>query len=284
VRLFADDCLLYREIRTFQDHVTLQNDLRQLEGWALAWGMRFNAKKCYVLRMRQKTTYTYVLDSELLKVVSNNPYLGIIISDDLKWHDHVTHVAKKANTTLGFIRRNLRHCPRHCRRTAYIALVRSIMDYGAVVWDPYHQSDINKLERIQHRAARFITGDYRSRTDGCVSAMLEDLQLQSLQERRRRLRLSYFGRVVEGTVPALPSVNFLQPQRANKRRVQPRKFNDCVTSNIIERQACNNSICFIVPQAKTEQYKNSFFVRTTVEWNNSSDSQIKSTVCSLYDQ
>jgi hypothetical protein len=211
VRLFADDCLLYREIRDFRDHVALQDDLRQLERWALDWGMHFNAKKCYVLRMKQRTTFTYSLDNKLLKVVNNNPYLGVILSDDLKWHDHISHVTKKANVTLGFLRRNLRHCPKHCRRTAYIALVRSVMDYGAVVWDPNHQGDINKLERIQNRAARFITGDYRLRSDGCVSAMLPDLQLQSLQERRRNLRLAFFGRVVEGSIPALPVDQFLQP-------------------------------------------------------------------------
>jgi hypothetical protein len=47
VRLFADDCLLYREINNENDHTTLQNDLKNLEKWASDWGMRFNAKKRY---------------------------------------------------------------------------------------------------------------------------------------------------------------------------------------------------------------------------------------------
>ena len=48
VRLFADDCLLYRTIKKEEDHLTLQADLKHLEGWANKWGMRFNTKKCYV--------------------------------------------------------------------------------------------------------------------------------------------------------------------------------------------------------------------------------------------
>ena len=48
VRLFADDCLLYRQIKSQTDHSILQNDLIELEKWAAKWGMRFNAKKCYV--------------------------------------------------------------------------------------------------------------------------------------------------------------------------------------------------------------------------------------------
>lgn len=44
VRLFADDCLLYRKIRSQNDYNILQSDLLELEKWAEKWGMRFNAK------------------------------------------------------------------------------------------------------------------------------------------------------------------------------------------------------------------------------------------------
>ena len=44
VRLFADDCLIYRPIKSQKDHITLQNDLLELEKWAEKWGSRFNAK------------------------------------------------------------------------------------------------------------------------------------------------------------------------------------------------------------------------------------------------
>ena len=52
VRLFADDCLLYRRIKTQHDCTILtilQNDLLELEKWATKWGVRFNAQKCYVM-------------------------------------------------------------------------------------------------------------------------------------------------------------------------------------------------------------------------------------------
>ena len=47
-RLFADDYILYRVVRSVQDQVQLQVDLKNLEKWATTWGMRFNASKCYV--------------------------------------------------------------------------------------------------------------------------------------------------------------------------------------------------------------------------------------------
>ena len=71
VRLFADDCLLYREINTFKDHLALQQDLKQLEVWADTWGMRFNASKCYILSIK-KSNFHYTLNSTILKHVTNN--------------------------------------------------------------------------------------------------------------------------------------------------------------------------------------------------------------------
>ena len=46
IRLFADDCLLYRVINSIQDQIALQEDLKRLELWAERWGMSFNASKC----------------------------------------------------------------------------------------------------------------------------------------------------------------------------------------------------------------------------------------------
>jgi hypothetical protein len=54
VRRFADDCLLCRNIRTKQNHTILQEDLQKLEVWAKDWGMRFSAKKCYILSIKKQ--------------------------------------------------------------------------------------------------------------------------------------------------------------------------------------------------------------------------------------
>ena len=105
VRLFADDCLIYQEIKEYKDHYTLQQDLKHLEDWAERWGMRFNATKCYVMSIAQHpgTTFMYQLNNTLLKSVSSNPYLGILFSDRLTWNQHINNITKKANSTLGFI-------------------------------------------------------------------------------------------------------------------------------------------------------------------------------------
>ena len=267
VRLFADDCLLYREIHQFQDHTLLQEDLTKLEEWARKWGMRFNAKKCYVLPTKNRSSYYYKLDEEILQHVEQNPYLGVQISADLKWSTHITNICKKANSTLGFLRRNLGSCPQECRRTAYISLVRSALEYGATVWDPYLAKDQDRLERVQRRAALFIKRDYKSQNTGCVTRMLKELSLPPLQQRRTHQRLVTLYKMTEGQVPALPPEKFLTPMDKTKRKIKIKTYTDHVATNIIAKHACNNSRGYKVPQTRTEQYGCSFFNRTIEDWN-----------------
>ena len=266
VHLLADDCLLYREVNTTQDHYTLQEDLRQLEAWADTWGMRVNASKCHILSLLRSFSFFYQLNGTILQRVTSGSYLGIRISEDLKWGPHISGITKKANSTLGFIRRNLRRCPPACRNTAYLALVRPLLEYGAAVWDPYLKKDIDLMDRTQRNAARFITGDYRSMTPGSVTRLLKKTGLQPLQERRQLLRLTLFCRVVEGPAPALPPENFLTQQKPG-RLIRARQEPDHVTTNTIGDYIRNNDRAYKIPRCRTDQLRNSFFINTAADWN-----------------
>ena len=59
--LFADDCLLYREIDTPDDCKTLQNDLSKVESWANEWIMTFNTTKCEVIQITLKIPYNQLI-------------------------------------------------------------------------------------------------------------------------------------------------------------------------------------------------------------------------------
>merc|ERR1712213_309084 len=88
--------------------------------------MRFNAKKCYILSISKKGIQKfYQLDSTILKEVENNPYLGLTLSNDLKWSTHINKISNKASSTLGLIQRNLKECPPECK-----AIGMKIIDSG----------------------------------------------------------------------------------------------------------------------------------------------------------
>ena len=79
------------------------------------------------------------------------------------------------------------------------------------------------LERIQNRAIRFAKKDYKSRETGAITRMREDLELETLEERRLSLRLILMYKVVEGLV--LPTVNFVKLARP-KRNIKAKHFKD----------------------------------------------------------
>ena len=66
--LFADDCTVYRTIRSQDDSCKLQNDISSLLKWAETWQMRFNSKKCHILsisRQRNKSSPVYYLGTDV---------------------------------------------------------------------------------------------------------------------------------------------------------------------------------------------------------------------------
>ena len=161
VRLFADDCLVYTEIKNRQDQIAPQKDLNLLENWGSKWGMRFkfNAAKCNIMRMFRKQTpisTQYELSGQVLEEVKDAKYLGVTVSDDLEWTKHINAITTKANSKLSFLRRNLKGCPEKLRETAYFALVRFFLEYSATVWHPHQKYYSDKLEMVQRRAARFV--------------------------------------------------------------------------------------------------------------------------------
>ena len=115
-------------------------------------------------------------------------------------------------------------------------------------------------------AARFIAGDYRSRSTGTVQRLLNKLKLPELQDRRKQLRLILFFKVVEGLVPAIPADKLTKQQKPG-RLIRSSTDKNFISSNTINSYIRNNDRCFVVHPCRTDQLRNSFFCRTVVEWN-----------------
>ena len=92
-----------------------------------------------------------------------------------------------------FVCRNLKYCPEKLRRLSYISLIRSKLEYSSSVWDPHLRKDIHHLEMVQRRAARFIKRDYSY--ESSVTQMLKDLDLSSLENRRKINKLTVLYKI-----------------------------------------------------------------------------------------
>lgn len=247
VRLFADDTIAYLVIITKKDCQLLQTDLDKMEVWEGKWLMEFHLNKCQVLSITRKQTpifYNYILHGQVLEHVQSAKYLGCTINKDLDWAEHIQNITNKANGTLAFLRRNLNIGSTKVKSQAYHSFVRPILEYSSTVWDPHHKKDVNRIEMVQRRAARYVTNRYRNRSS--VGDMLEDLEWENLERRRQLARLAMLYKIDRQLV-AVDSRKLLPPVRRT-RNMHPKSFQ--------------------IPSCNTDYRKWSFFPRTIREWNN----------------
>ena len=224
--------------------------------------MSFNTKKCHILsisRQRLRPVTAYKIGPDHLTPVDSYPYLGVSISSDLRWNIHINDVCARATRTLNFIRRNIYRCPADSKSLAFTSLVRPLLEYASGAWDPHTVKNINSLEMVQRRAARFVKRDYRRTTS--ASSLIDGLGWSTLSDRRKSSRLCSFCKAYNKLSP-ISLHHLAQPSRST-------------------RSTADGS-CFLTLSSRTNVFKFSFFPRTIVDWNAlSSDQRLKSTVDSF---
>ena len=130
--------------------------------------MRFQHVKCNTIQLTRKHSNkmqaSYTLEGTVLENVDNFKCLFVTITCALRWNTHISNICTKANRALGFLRRTLFSCPQDVKEAAYKGMVRPILEYGSSVWDPYTNKLQEELEKVQNRAARFVTRNYKYET------------------------------------------------------------------------------------------------------------------------
>ena len=239
--MFADDCALYRQIKTKEDGHALQKDLEGLQRWEKDWLMEFHPQKCQIMHItnkRKPISQPYNIHGHILEVVETAKYLGINFHKSLNWNHHINIVTKKSNNARSFLQRNIHQCPRKTKELCYNTLVRPLMEYATIIWDPFTDSNVRKLEMVQRRSARVVFSVYR-RTSS-VTPMLKQLQWPTLKERRVQVVMMY--RIVYQLV-------------------------DIPTTYLIPISSVRgHGLNYLVPFARTLYYQKSYFPDTIQLW------------------
>ena len=261
VRLFADDCVLYRNIKSPIDYQILQDDLNSLSQWETDWQMKFNVAKCHSTRVirhlpDKHILFDYTLHQQKLEQVQSAKYLGITITDNLDWGQHVSEISCKATKTMGFLRRYLALAPRHPKEVAYKTLVRPQFEYAALIWNPYHKFQIQEVEKVQRTAARWTCRRWRNISS--VGNMLDELEWPSQEARREQSSLTFFYKIHSGTV-SLDKDKYLTP------------------APNLQRTRASHDLQYTRYFAYSDALKNTFFPITIPLWNSLPSSVVSST-------
>ena len=163
IRLFADDTSLY--IIVDNPHNTagqLNTDLQMIHQWATQWLVTFNPTKSEAIifsRKLNKPNHPPIfMNNQPINEVHTHKHLGVFLSSDCQWHDHLDYIKSKAWSRINVMRKFKFKLDRKSLQTMYFSFIRPLLEYADVIWDNCNQYEVNELEKIQNEAARVVTG------------------------------------------------------------------------------------------------------------------------------
>lgn len=194
--LYADDGVLWKRGRNCGFIVQkIQKAIGNVEQWALEWGFKFSiSKSCCQFFTRKKIDpnvqiYLYRQPLEKVKLFK---YLGLWMDCKLTWKNHIDHIEKKCNQVLNLMRCIIGQewgADRQALMGVYYALLRSILDYGCIVYESASQTQLKRIDVIQTRGLRCILGAAKTTP---IAAMQVELSEMPLHLRRKKLSMAYW--------------------------------------------------------------------------------------------
>ena len=251
IKVFADYISLYSQVSCYDDCSKLQNDLSCVYQWSLKWQLTLNPKKCEAINISNKRSpinFDYYIGSCPVSWSQKVKYLGVIINSRLKWNDHCQYVVSKATRCLNRLRRVMYGCTQEAKVIAYKALVRPYLEYACAVWAPYTAHDIDLLESVQNRAARWIKSFWDPsalKWSKSSATCIEELRWPSLKVRRDYLSIWSLYSILHKTT----AIDFSKYFR----------FNTLATRS--------HSLTLNLMSSTINAFRHSFFVATPLLWN-----------------
>ena len=162
---------------------------------------------CFIITPQQIINFSVPVPS--ISFINNGLLLGFNLDQHFTWGDHIDKVVRKCNGLIGALVKGARYLDRYLLRLAYVALIRSHLDYCSTVLMSASATQLGKLDVIQRKAARVIMNVPR---DAHSAPLLEELSLESLSARRFKHSLSIILNILCGNCqPALSEFFVLLP-------------------------------------------------------------------------
>ena len=232
--MYADDVKLLRRIRSPDDAVTLQADLDILSSWSTVWKLKLNPAKCKFITftLRKKPVLTsYSIGNVTLDRVSEMRDLGVILDSKLNFASHIDDVVGRANRALGTYLRSLQTSRARTGRrfepapliTAFNAHVRSVLEFGSVIWSGAAVTHMARLDRVQHKFLIWLAvNSNRPSNSFDYAQLLLHFAVLTIKQRLAQHDLAFLHGVFGGRVDSveiLGSFGLAVPARAT--RAQP---------------------------------------------------------------
>jgi hypothetical protein len=199
---YADDISIVHNVR-HKDEDQLQQEWLHICNWSIVNELPINFKKTNVLDVVTKKGLTlHPLrgpDNSPIKTITKTKLLGVVLSADMKWDDHVEYTVSKAAKTI-FVLTTLKHLGVDHRLlwTTYFALTRSILTYAFPVFCNLPARLHKRLQKIENRAKRIIEGEPQVKLAAFCEEQCRRLADQIRKHPSHPLRLLFDARKPQG--------------------------------------------------------------------------------------
>ena len=228
VRSFADDTRVCKGVINVDDATKLQRDLNTIFHWTDENNMMFNDTKFELLRVRvannpiQDCTLYHSSTGEAIKEKQTVKDLGVLVSNDCTFRDHIFKVEKTMRNMSGWILRTFSSRDECVMLTAWKTLVIPHHDYCSQLWSPYLIKYKKLFEQLQYNFLKKIKGMNNKSYD----EILKKLRVYSLERRRDRYRVIYTWKILEGLVPGMNLDSFKSERRGRLIKVPSNMHSD----------------------------------------------------------
>jgi len=154
-KLFADDLKIYANVSSIGDSRLIQDDLDRLSDWCLSNGLKLNTAKCFKMSFscsNIKINNDYYIAGDQVVEINRCQDLGLVFQPNLLFSSHIEYIYiySKALRNLGFLIRNTKGFKNElCLKTFYTTLVRPILKFCSVLWNPSQIGLVESVERVQ---------------------------------------------------------------------------------------------------------------------------------------
>lgn len=210
ILLFADDTKSYAIVNNENDAARFQSSIDQLNNWCIENKLPLNVSKCKIMSFHRKENphiNNYVIGNENIERVDEIRDLGIILDPILSFNTHIDTVIAKSFASLGFLKRMCSNMQDpYTLKSLYCAHVRSILEYASVVWHPQYQSQIDRIESIQHKftsfALRYLNWNFENNPRPNYETRCAMIAIETLERRRINANLYFIYDLLNGFIDA----------------------------------------------------------------------------------
>ena len=187
---FADDTALIASTSSPQQtEQQLQRAVTSAAKWLNDWHLLVNIDKTVTMTFYHDNRPpahlpTLFLNDSPLKTVRQQRHLGVIFQHNLQWSTHVNNIINKSLKVLHMLTKLRNSLNSSALSYLYCTYIRPILEYACIAVTPLPHNILDRLERIQRKAARICLHlPLFSPVDH--SSLLHRLQLPTLFSRRR---------------------------------------------------------------------------------------------------